>query len=688
MRGWRFGAVLLWETDIRVPSGVPLAGAKHFTSDLKQAYMCGIAGYWNFAADSPADALEGNAAAMANAIRHRGPDGCGTWADPAAGLALGHRRLSIIDLSDAGRQPMASASGRTLITYNGEVYNAPEIRRELEARHGIAFRGHSDTEVVLEACEAWGVEKAAKAFVGMFAFALWDREARALTLVRDRLGIKPLYWGRQGNRLFFASELKSLFAHPDWSPELDRAALTGFVNFNYVPAPRSIFSGIRKLEPGCLVTVTADEERPGRYWDLFEVVRQARADPLDLDDTAAADALEALLGDAVERRMVADVPLGAFLSGGIDSSVVVALMQARGSGPVKTFSIGFDEQGFDEAQHAKAVARHLGTEHHEQYVSPGDALDVIPGLAGMYDEPFADSSQIPTHLVSRLARRDVAVSLSGDGGDELFTGYNRYNVGVSLWRRIALAPRPLRRAAAAMILAVPPRAWDAAAARLPLRSSRVGDKAHKLAAVLNEPNSDAFYQRLVRFWDDAASVVVGGQADPAGLWSGDALRSMPDFTERMQFIDTLTYLPDDILTKVDRASMAVSLEARVPILDHRVVEFAWRLPRHHKIRDGQSKWLLRQVLYRHVPRELVDRPKMGFGVPVGMWLRGPLRDWAEDLLSRRALLDTGLFNPDPVRRRWREHLGERRNWEYSLWGIAMAQAWHRHWLGTGRGRPA
>ncbi len=619
---------------------------------------------------------------MAHTLRHRGPDAEGCWVDAEAGVALAHQRLSIIDLSPNGAQPMTSASGRSIIAYNGEVYNFAEIRDALIAEGRGPFRGGSDTEVVLEACEAWGVERAVKRFIGMFAFALWDRRASELTLVRDRLGIKPLYWAQFGDLFLFGSELKALCAQGGWSAQVDQNAVAAFMRHNYIPAPHTIYRGVSKLPPGAMLRMGRQHQAEiSAYWSLDDIVEEGANDPLPGDDTAATDALEALLSDAVRQRMIADVPLGAFLSGGIDSSTVVALMQANSDRPVKTFSIGFAESGFDEAQYAKQVARHLGTDHTELYVEPAQAMAMIERLPEMFDEPFADSSQIPTFLVSELTRPHVTVSLSGDGGDELFAGYNRYFQSAGTVGRLMNAPRPLRASLAGAVNSLSPGVWDRLFNLMPKRwrPAQPGDKLYKLADVLRG-DSGAFYRRLVSHWDDPSGVVPGGREPRGILWDPALADRLPDDIAWMQYLDTLTYLPDDILTKVDRSSMAVSLEARVPLLDHRVVAFAWRLSAQQKIRAGKGKWLLRQVLQRHVPRDLVERPKMGFGIPLDKWLRGPLRDWAEDLLSEHSLAQTGILAPAPIRAKWREHLSTQRNWQYHLWDVLMFQAWARRWL--------
>ena len=638
--------------------------------------MCGITGFWG-----KCDHANQVARTMANRIAHRGPDSFGEWLDGEAGIALSHRRLSIIDLSEAGHQPMHSRDGRYVLSYNGEIYNHMDIRAEIATASGPQnWRGHSDTETLLAAISLFGLQGALERCNGMFAFALWDRQTRLLHLARDRMGEKPLYYGHQKQSFMFGSELKALTAHPDWQGAVDRDALTLFLRHNAVPAPYSIYQNLKKLPPAHYVTISAGGaavSEPVCYWSLEDVVARGQSKPLQGTAEALTDQLEALLTDAIGIRMAADVPLGAFLSGGIDSSTVVALMQAQSSRPVRTFSIGFDEAGYNEAQHAKAVAAHLGTEHTELYVRPEDVLALIPRLPEIWDEPFADSSQLPTLLVSQMARQHVTVSLSGDGGDELFCGYGRYALGYRIWQKLSVFPKPVRSAVGAVLSHMPVQALQKVNDLLPgrLRQPAFGDRLLKLAEVLGYGDGASFYRSLVSHQKDPATIVIGGTEPPTVLTDRTLWPKVSDFREQMMYLDAKTYLPDDILTKVDRASMAVSLEARVPLLDHRVVEFAYALPLAMKLRDGQSKWLLRQVLYRHVPRQIMDRPKMGFGVPIEHWLRGPLRDWGEALLDEKRLREESFFDPAPIRRMWDEHQKGTRRWHYYLWDVLMFQAW-------------
>lgn len=642
--------------------------------------MCGISGALRVEAGT---GLEDCVRRMSETLYLRGPDDAGVWSDDAAGIALGHRRLAILDLSPAGHQPMVSACGRFVIAFNGEIYNHLEIRAELElAGAAPGWRGHADTETLLAGIAAWGFADTLRRTVGMFAIALWDRETCTLQLGRDRIGEKPLYYGWVQGAFVFGSELKALRAYPGFDNPIDRDALALYLQFCAVPAPYSIYRDVFKLAPGCVLTLPANRA-PGRdvaiepYWSFVEVARAGLAQPI-LDEAQGLGALEKVLEQAVALQSVADVPLGAFLSGGVDSSTIVALMQAGSSRPVQTFTIGFDEAGFDEAPHAKAVAVHLGTEHHELRVRPDDARRVIPDLPALYDEPFADSSQIPTHLVCRAARSKVTVALSGDAGDELFGGYNRHFWGPRLWRRLGPVPFALRRTLGALATSVPASAWQQLGAVLPggRRLTHVLTRVHKLGQQLKSARGlDDLYRNLVSEWPADAGIVIGARPLPTRLDDSSIVAGIGDAGHRMMLWDSLTYLPDDILTKVDRAAMGVSLETRVPFLDHRVVELAWRLPLHMKIRDGQGKWALRQVLYKYVPRELIERPKAGFAIPIGEWLRGPLREWAESLLNERRLEVEGYFRAAPIRAIWNEHLSGRRDWTPRLWAILMFQAW-------------
>lgn len=645
--------------------------------------MCGVAGVWDRPRKSAPAAVTAVAEAMTDTLGHRGPDEGAVFADVGAWFALGHRRLSIIELSPAGAQPMISSCGRFVISYNGEVYNAAELRPELELT-GRRFRGHCDTEVIVEGAAVWGVEATVRRLIGMFAIALWDRRERVLYLIRDRLGIKPLYWANFDDRVVFGSELKALRADNGWTPALDRDGLAAYLRFAYVPAPHTIYRGVRKLPPGTILTVRERGVPKIRsFWSLADVASAGQSSRLDVSEEEATKRLDALLRDAVGRRMVADVPLGAFLSGGIDSSTVVALMQAQSPRPVRSFSIGFREPGFDEAPYAAEVARHLGTDHTELYISPDHAVSVIPQLATIYDEPFADSSQIPTFLISEMTRRHVTVALSGDGGDELFGGYTRYLRGLTLWRLVRRLPQPVRSLAATGASAISPSAWGALGAVIPgsMRPAQFGPKMHKLAGMLaGEPEASVLYRQMVTQWADRENIVIGGTEPEGPLDDRRITELVPDFIERMQYLDTMTYLPDDILTKVDRASMAVSLEVRVPLLDHRVVAFSWMLPSAMKGADGVGKRMLRRVLSRYIPRELMERPKMGFAVPIHDWLRGPLRPWADLLLDERRLAAEGIFHPAPIVKRWREHLAGSHDWHNSLWAVLIFQAWKDRWL--------
>lgn len=642
--------------------------------------MCGIVGIMSLSGTARTLPDDAEFAAMTDVLAHRGPDARGIWRDNSRGVALGHRRLSIRDLSETGAQPMTSACGRFVIVYNGEVYSHREIARDL-ADAGRTFRGHSDTEVILEACALWGVERVLPRLIGMFAFALYDKTAGDLFVVRDRLGIKPLYWGEIGGRFVFGSELSALRRLPGWTPDLDRGALLSFMRHGYVPAPHTIYRGIQKLLPGSWLRVGRDGTRTaGRFWDLRAIASAAvtgRSQPqreAPLDDDTTIDRLESLIVDAVGRRLVADVPIGALLSGGLDSSLVAAVMAKTSSRRIGTYSIGFAETGFDEAPYARAVARHIGSEHVELYADPAHALALVERLPTLYDEPFADSSQLPTALVSVLTRQHVTVVLSGDGGDELFGGYSRYQRALQVWRTISRVPGAARQIAGR----IPKSLVETVLRGLPrhLRRADLGARLAIAAAAGSRRDPGLLYAGMMSLWPEPEAAVIGGVEPKGLLWDASLATDTPDLLERMMLVDTLTYLPDDILTKVDRASMAVGLEVRVPLLDHRLVEFAWSLPPEMKLRDGSAKWALRQVLHRHVPRTLTDRPKMGFGVPLASWLRGPLRDWAEDLLDARRMESGGVFRAAAVGRRWRAHLaGE--DYSYQLWTVLMAEAWLR-----------
>ncbi len=636
--------------------------------------MCGITGFWDCSKSRSNAELTSVVTRMTDIIRHRGPDDSGTWADEGSGIALGFRRLAIVDLSPTGHQPMFSTDERYVMIFNGEVYNYAELKKELDTA-GYKFRGTSDSEVMLAGILEWGLEEAVKRFNGMFAIALWDRRDKKLHLIRDRVGVKPLYYGWYGRTLLFGSELKTLTAHQGFKPQVDRQSLTLYLRYGYVPAPYCIYQGVKKLEPGTILTFF-ESESPAEgnrttYWSAREAVEKGRRDPFRGDDREAVCELDRLLRESVRERMVADVPLGAFLSGGIDSSTIVALMQAQSARPIKTFTIGFQEAGYNEAVYAKEVAVHLRTDHTELYVSPRDALDVIPQLAFMFDEPFGDSSQIPTHLVSKLARQSVTVSLSGDGGDELFGGYSRYMNSLNVWELVGRIPLSARQAAGAVFDHVSRLPWNKITSH-----GRLATRFYHLAEISKMRSADELYWRFSSNWPQPGQVVIDGREPSAFHMAPENAQLLPEFAERMMYLDFNTYLPDDILVKLDRASMATSLEGRVPLLDdHRIVEFAWRLPLHTKIRAGKGKWILRQVLYQYLPQRMVERPKMGFGVPIDSWLRGPLRDWAENLLDENRLRSEGYFNPQPIRQRWVEHLQKQKDWHYSLWYVLMFQDW-------------
>jgi asparagine synthase (glutamine-hydrolysing) len=643
--------------------------------------MCGIAGFVNLRREQSRCELEQLALNMAATLHHRGPDDGGVWADAKWGVGLGHRRLAIQDLSMEGHQPMHSVDGRYVIIFNGEIYNFKELRQNLEQR-GCTFRGHSDTEVMLAAFCEWGIEPAIERFVGMFAFALWDREQGKLHLARDRAGEKPLYYGWSGGAFLFGSELKALRIHPQWHGELDRGSLSLFLRHNYIPAPHSIYRNIFKLPPGSILTLTAaqfearENPAPRAYWSMWSVAETGVAGPFRGSAREATDRLTELLRESVKSQMVADVPLGAFLSGGIDSSTVVALMQEQSRRPVKTFSIGFGEKTHDESPYAKAVARHLGTDHTELYLHPGILKQAIPRLPEIYDEPFADTSHVPTVLLSELARKQVTVCLSGDGGDELFGGYSHYLKTARIWRTIRNIPRRIRRRLGGALHGI-------AAAGIEMesrlgREPRLFKRMLRLSELLPVPSHQALYQLLISHCRDPQNWLAEGTEPPWNPTLSAPWQTLPELLQRMMYWDFVRYLPDEILVKVDRAAMSVSLETRIPLLDHRLVEFAWRLPSSLRRRHGKSKWLLRQVLHQYVPAELVERPKQGFAAPVEDWIRGELRPWAEDLLAESTLRRDGFFKEGVVRQKWNEHLSRKGDWGAPLWNVLMFQAWWEH----------
>ncbi|WP_208511616.1 asparagine synthase (glutamine-hydrolyzing) [Variovorax paradoxus] len=654
--------------------------------------MCGLAGFLGDFKAVRSGSSERVLNEMTSAIEHRGPDTSGLWLQPEFGLGLGHRRLAIVDLTEAGHQPMTSPSGRYVFAFNGEIYNHLDLRKELEKSESSQnWRGHSDTETMLFGFDMWGVQNTVEKCAGMFAFAVWDSHENILILGRDRLGEKPLYYGwqtRGDQRVFiFSSELAAVKTHSAFNKEIDRSALCLFLRHGYVPAPYSIYQGISKLRPGHLMAVSlaGSAEKTWKYWDAKSVIENGLATPFSGSATAAVDSLELILKNSVAEQMIADVPLGAFLSGGVDSSAIVALMQniakEEGGRPVKTFTIGFEEPGYNEAHYAKAVASHLGTDHTELYLSAQQALNVIPKLPVLYSEPFADSSQIPTFLVSHMARQHVTVSLSGDGGDELFGGYGRYPFAKKVWSSVGRVPRGARKFVAQKISNVDSSTWNRflkpIQGILPnqLASANIGDKLHKGARILGAADTLDLYRTLISGWENPAGIVINGVEPPSAITTPHEVAAVDDFFHQMMAVDLVSYLPDDILCKVDRAAMGVSLETRVPLLDYRVVEFAWTLPLEYKVRDGVAKWPLRELLYKYVPRDLIDRKKMGFGIPLGEWLRGPLKSWAEELLDESRLKREGFFSPAPIRERWVEHINGTRNWAPQLWSILMFQAW-------------
>lgn len=646
--------------------------------------MCGINGFYSKYSNN----FDNIIAKMNSAISHRGPDTNGIWSDSNSGIVFGHQRLSIIDLSIAGNQPMQSNSGRFILTYNGEVYNHLEIRRELKHKNSnTKWRGSSDTETLLEAIDYWGIEIALQKIDGMFAFGLWDKKKRSLILARDRAGEKPLYYGWQGegkNKVFlFGSELKALKTHPMFSGEINRNSIALQLRHNCIPAPYSIYKDIHKLMSGNYLELKESDLKKNllpiskSYWSYTETAKNQNNNHFSLSEEDIKKDLEKHLKLSVKKQMISDVPLGAFLSGGIDSSTIVALMQSQSSNPVKTFTIGFSENDYDESKYAKKIANHLGTDHTELYVSSKKAMDVIPKIPCIYDEPFSDSSQIPTFLVSQLAKNHVKVAISGDGGDELFCGYNRYLMSKKFLNMFRFIPLSLRKTLASSIQLISSQNWNKISNYLPGLNDHVnfGDKIHKGASVLESQTLYDYYYKLCSHWKNPNKVVVNCKEPKTLLTDLNQDLKNFDIQQQMMILDFITYLPDDILTKVDRAAMACSLETRVPFLDHKLIEHVWKIPHSLKFRNGKGKWILRQILEQYVPKDLTERPKMGFGVPIGIWLRGPLKDWAENLLSEKRLKQEGFFNPKPIRDKWMEHLSGKKNWQYDLWDILMFQAW-------------
>jgi asparagine synthase (glutamine-hydrolysing) len=651
--------------------------------------MCGICGFIDLTRSLDSGELSRRAGLMGKSQQSRGPDADAQWVDQETGIAFDHRRLAIIDLTEEGIQPMHSSSGRYVTVFNGEIYNYAELRSELERSAGFnGWRGHSDTEVLLEAIEQWGLEKSLERFSGMFAIALWDRRERQLFLVRDRMGEKPLFYGRQGDSFYFASELKAIRQLDSFKPEINRDSLCSYLRYHYVPSPGTIYNNVSSLMPGTWIRVdyNGTVSGPFSYWSLKDCAQKG----VDLSFTASSeditDTLEDLLLKVIEREMVSDVPLGAFLSGGVDSSLIVALMQQCALAPVKTFTIGFDDKAYNEAEEAAKVAAYIGTEHTELYVTPADALDVIPKIPKIWDQPFSDASQVPTHLVSMMTRKHVTVALSGDGGDELFAGYNRHFKGCGLWDKLASVPPGIRKFTAESLQKVPASEWNAffeiIDPVLPrkLKMRLPGQKLHKLADVMTAASARDYYLKLTSNWFDPEKLVINGWEHPGPYQSPLNQPETSCLTEWMQFMDAATYLPDDIMTKVDRAAMAVSLETRAPFLDHEIVEFSQRLPMSLKIQHGRGKKILRDILYKYVPQGLIERPKMGFGIPIDSWLRGPLRDWVEDMLDPVRMMNEGYLHPEPIRKMWADHLSGKTDAQYKIWNILVFQSWLRYWM--------
>ena len=648
--------------------------------------MCGFAGYFSGSSIDPSFYSESTIKQMTRSLIHRGPDSEGFWKDCSEGIVMGFRRLAILDISSNGDQPMISSNGQYVIVFNGEIYNHLELRAEIkDAKPNQNWQSNSDTETMLCGFELWGIQKTIKKCTGMFGFAVWCNKSKELTLGRDRIGEKPLYYGWQGesaDRIFlFGSELKSFHKHPCFQKEINRDSVSSFLRHSYIPAPNSIYKNIFKLLPGTLLTLSSQHQDPvlTEYWSLSEVAMQENNKLSFADDIAAIDSLENILRNSVKQQMIADVPIGAFLSGGVDSSIIVSLMQEQSMRKIQTFTIGFNQKEFNEAEHAKSVANHLNTDHAELYIDSQDLLNVIPKLPEIYDEPFGDSSQIPTYLISKFAKQNVTVALSGDGGDELFCGYNRYQITDKYWNKLKVIPSSLRRILATGILKFSPEKIEKLYSILNRnpKYNNFSDKLYKGSNVLASKDLKALYIGLISACEDPDSIVINGHESNQLLHSKLKILENLDDLSLMMSIDLLTYLPDDILTKVDRAAMGVSLETRVPMLDHKVVEFALKLPQEYKLRESQTKWLLRKVLYRNIPKELIERPKAGFAIPIGLWLRTSLKDWADDLLNEKSLAQQGFFHPIKIRERWLQHLSGSHNWEHFLWNVLMFQSWFK-----------
>lgn len=646
--------------------------------------MCGICGFYS----SVSNKYRNTISKMTLAIKHRGPDDSGIWQDHSAGVFFGQQRLSIIDLSKAGHQPMQSHSGRFVLIYNGEIYNHLELRGELKKKNPfIKWRSNSDTETLLETIESWGIEKAIKKFEGMFAFCIWDKKNHCLTLARDRLGEKPLYYGWQGsgeNKVFlFGSELKALKEHPEFDKKINQDAIALQLRYSYIPDPYSIYKNVYKLLPGHYIQLSKrnlkqnDLPDPKIYWCLAKTAINGSSNQSNKSEEEIKNELENQLRLTVKKQMISDAPIGAFLSGGIDSSAVVSLMQSQSNTPINTFTIGFDDKDFNEAHYAKKIAKHLSTNHTEMYISSKEAINIVPKLSKIYDEPFSDSSQISTFLISQLTKQQVKVALTGDGGDELFCGYNRYIFGEKLWNVSRAIPASLRKVFSSGIQLVSQKNWDKILKYLPIinRYNNVGDKLYKVTRAFDAKTFYDFYQLLSSHWHKSNEVVINSK-EPK-IFSNQLKQQLEtlDKQQQMMILDFLTYLPGDILVKIDRASMASSIETRAPFLDHKLIEYVWKIPHRFKNKNGQGKWILKEILKQYVPKDLTERPKMGFGVPIGTWLRGPLKDWAENLLDEKTMQEEGFLNSKLVKKKWEEHISGIRNWQYDLWDVLMFQAW-------------